>query len=196
MADKRVVDIALAKLAVAFPTELTNGLLTVYEEYLADVPDKDLKYAVDEIIVSGRFFPKVSEIREAANQNKMRRERIPCPADAWAEVARQMREKGYYQAPEWSHPLVEEAMRAVGGWTHLTGAGEINMETVRAQYLRIYEAMVNRVKTDMNTLPGTRKWLDEGQPGEITRLEPPKEDGPAQVMGATIQALTGKMTGK
>lgn len=196
MADSITVDLYLGKLTAAFPTDLPSKTIKIYEDYLVDIPNEDLKIAVEEIIANNKFFPKVAEIREMASQIQLRRQGIPSAADAWAEVARQMREKGYYNAPEWSHPLIEEAMRAVGGWTHLTGAEVINMETVRAQYMRIYESMVSRVRADMNILPDTRKWLEERKPERSAQLAAANDEGQARTMGATIQALAGKMAGR
>lgn len=179
MANKVQVDICVAKIAAAFPTEVSEATMKIYEEYLADIEPEDLKHAINECIATCKFFPKVAEIREKAGENALSREGVPSAVEAWAEVQREMNDKGSYGAPELSHPLVREAMHAVGGWPHLTTAWNLNLETVRAQYLRIYESMVSRFKHDHSLLPGTRKWLENN-----TR---PK------ALASTVDALAGKM---
>jgi hypothetical protein len=182
MADKTQIDFMLAQLTAAFPTEMSNETMAIYEKYLMDIPEDDLRFAVDEIIITSKFFPRVSEIRDKVNENQLRREGVPCSADAWAEVQREMKAKGIYHAPEFSHPLVREVMYAVGGWHHLNSAVSINMETVRAQYLRMYDGMISRLKQDIGLLPATKRWLGEN--------EKPK------ALPETISALTRKMSAK
>jgi hypothetical protein len=159
MANKQLIDILMGKLSMAFPVELTDELLSIYEEYLQDIESEELKYAINGIITNGKFFPKISEIREEVIKNRFIKENIPSAADAWSEVQRQIHDKGYYQLPIWTHPIVEEVMETIGGWSYLTSALEINLETVRAQFLRIFESKVSRLKTNFNLLPETKNWL-------------------------------------
>lgn len=189
MADNVTIDKCLAKLAAAFPTDMTEPQIVLYEEYLTDIEDDDLKRAIDECIATCRFFPRIAEIREKAAENAARRSGIPSAADAWAEVQHEIRAKGFYQAPEFSHPLVREAMLAVGGWAHLTGPDEPNIETVRAQYMRIYDAMLKRVKDDRMLLPGTRKWIGEGE-REQEQLPPAEEK---EALPDMVKDIAGKM---
>jgi hypothetical protein len=189
MASKMQVDCCLAELTAAFPTELTDATIKVYEKYLADIEPDDLKVAIEECVATCKFFPRIAEIREKAGENALRREGVPSAADAWAEVQREIRAKGFYQAPEFSHPLVREAMHAAGGWAHLTGPDEPNLETVRAQYMRIYDSMLKRVKDDRMLLPGTRKWIGEGE-HEQEQLPPAEEKG---ALPDIVKDIAGKM---
>lgn len=179
MASKIEIDACLGEMIAAFGIEMDELTMQAYEKYLSDLDSETLKHAVGECIATCKFFPKVAEIREKAGENALNREGVPSAAEAWAEVQREMHDKGCYHAPEFSHPLVREAMHAVGGWPHLTTALNLNLETVRAQYIKIYENMVSRLKHDNSLLPGTRKWLENNtQP---------------KAMPGTIKALAGKM---
>jgi len=190
---KDLINAMIGKLVKAFPTQMEDGTVDIYEEYLADVPDEDLRLAVNEVIATAKFFPRVAEIREKAVEIRLRREGVPHPADAWAEVQREIRAKGFYEKPEFSHPMVREAMLAVGGWTHLTGPDDPNMETVRAQYLRIYDSMVSRLKHDRRLLPDTRRWIEAGETTPALPETEGQDYETKQALPETVKALAGKM---
>jgi Loader and inhibitor of phage G40P len=126
----------VAYLKAAYPrATIEPDTLEVYRIWLSDLPYEPARAAVVTIIATERFFPTVAEIREAAAQLVTG---VPVAEAAWAEVMAAVREHGMDGWPEWSHPAVAEAVRAIG-W-HLI-CGSTNVATERAHFLRIYAAM-------------------------------------------------------
>lgn len=60
----------LRRLAAAFPsqTPITEQTLEVYLEHLTDYPPETLARACESWIRTGKFWPKVAELRERADQ--------------------------------------------------------------------------------------------------------------------------------
>jgi len=50
------------KLCAAFDKEIKDGQLLVYYEYLAGLKIEAMKYAVNQAILTAKFFPKISEL--------------------------------------------------------------------------------------------------------------------------------------
>lgn len=74
---------------------------------------------------------------------------VPDADEAWAEVIRKVRSCGHWGSPEWSHPLVAQAVGTIG-WLDICAAEEGGV--VRAHFLRVYEA-IHRRRRDELTMP-------------------------------------------
>lgn len=66
---------------------------------------------------------------------------------------------------------------------------ELFAEVNRAQYIRIYDEMLKRMKDNRMLLPGTRKWIGEGE-REQEQLPPAQEK---EALPDMVTDIAGKM---
>ena len=97
---------------------------------------------------SSPFFPSVAELTRDLGIDT-----TPDPELAYAEVEAQVRRVGHTGVPAWSHPLVGEAVQAVG-WLALCRTETPGVE--RAHFLRIYEALRKRAHEEATVVPMMR----------------------------------------
>jgi hypothetical protein len=96
--------------------EDSTTALKLYARLLADIDPELLKAATLHHIATSKWFPKVSELREAAlglvTHDELSAE------EAWGEVKQAMHRYGYYRLPEFTQPLIEQAIKIIG-WRNL-----------------------------------------------------------------------------
>jgi hypothetical protein len=130
----------LAYLASAHPyISLSKETVAVYADLLADLDTEQARRAVRRLTASQERFPSPATIRrEVARLNGAL---PPDSHDALAEVLRQMEcsSRGLGLEP-WTHPIVEEVVRAVGGVYRFRMSEQ--PDTLRAHFLRMYDKAV------------------------------------------------------
>jgi hypothetical protein len=131
----------------------------IYAELLADIPDDLLIAGAKAYATSGKFFPSVAELREAAFDLQARARGIPSAAEAWGEVMHQVRNVGSWGKPQFSTPLVYNAVDALGGWACLCASD--NNVADRAHFLKIYDSLHERSRADVAMLPEVRGVIAE-----------------------------------
>jgi hypothetical protein len=90
------------------PLKQTRDL---WEIMLADMPYELGKAAAVKVLMDAKFFPTVSEIRNAAKDLVKQGSGQPTPEDAWEEV---MKNLNPYVKPKWSHPLIQRTVKLMG----------------------------------------------------------------------------------
>lgn len=111
-------------------------------DVLADIDLPDARGALANLSATGREFPP------SAGQVRLEALRLregpatPDPDRALAEVLDQIRRVGYVGTPTWSHPVIDEAVTALGGWPDVCASD--NPDAFRAHFLRIYERAAAR----------------------------------------------------
>lgn len=147
---------ALMLLATAYPhaPELSDETTQLYVRMLADIPPPVLEVAVAQHVASSKFFPTVAELREQAVALASEAGSAPSAAEAWGEVVRAVGSVGYYGKPEFSHPRVSRAVECVG-WQAICLSETPGVE--RAHFLRVYEQLDERAKSDARLLPASRE---------------------------------------
>ena len=126
---------ALAILTAAYRKELPKPTIRVYLSALADLDPAALAAACDEIIKASEWFPSVAEVREAALRHDPTVELPPVWQAAYREIVAAMSQIGRGGRPDWSHPAIPDAIRAVGGWYHIcesTSAGVLEARLRKA----------------------------------------------------------------
>src|SRR3990172_5901409 len=108
----------------SFQDRLTEGSVTAYAATLADVPVHALHAAVLDHVSENRFFPTVAELRERAFRLMAEGNGNLDGYEAWAQALDFVRAgRGHpiaSQSRTWEiPPLIEQAVRQVGGWQHL-----------------------------------------------------------------------------
>jgi hypothetical protein len=176
MSEPRDIAQIIGILSAAFPnfkpTELTAE---VYYQTLGDIASDELKAAVLHCITqSGRAFaPSVGEIRGAVAELRSLSANVPSSFQAWQEVQEQILiNGGDYGTPEWSSPLVEEAVKRMG-WRALRMSEDQTAD--RARFLQCYEQIVDRATKREMLLPQVAGYIETKQAnalasGEMKRL--------------------------
>jgi hypothetical protein len=186
MATKREVAELIAILAASFPAfkeklgrfakQEKQRMVHAYHIALSDIDADLLGCVVEHIISTATFFPSAGEIRRAAFHLAEIGLGIPSAQDAWAEVSAMTRKGFYKQAAggwyevrpptpdDWSHPLVQKAVDAVGGWVALRTSE--NTVADRARFIQAYDVYVERYRETERMLPGVREVVGELGSGE------------------------------
>ena len=118
-----------------FPPETTD----LYVGELAGLPFAETAERVRYLYRTAKFPPSLGEIVGPVTR---RLAGLPLPADAWLEVWRNLhgchweQHVGFVPAPRWSHPAVKAVVESLGGLYYVQRSD--NLETVRAQFLRLY----------------------------------------------------------
>lgn len=137
---------ALAVLTAAYRKELPKPTIRVYLAALGDLDAASLAAACDEIIRVSEWFPSVAEIRETTLRHDPSVELPPAWQAAYREIVAGMAQIGRGGRPDWSHPAIPDAIRAVGGWYHVcesTSAG-----VLEARLRKAYEYTASEIRRD------------------------------------------------
>ena len=126
-----------ALLAAAYPREsLSEAQIALYEAYLADYAFAAVRAAVLRHIAQSPWFPRVSDLLSLITA-----EATVDVDRAWTEVQHQIRAVGVYGTPQWSHPAIASAVKALG-WGTLCRS--TNPEADRAHFLRFFDVAQRR----------------------------------------------------
>jgi len=152
MATKNTVGKVLVMLAAAYPRQsVPKETNSVYAELLHDIDDALLITAAKQHAASSKWFPSVAELRGVALEIQARANGLPTAAEAWGEVMTQVRARGYYGSPVFSHRLIGQAVDGLGGWKGLCASD--NQVADRAHFLRIYESLFKHDRDTAAMLP-------------------------------------------
>jgi hypothetical protein len=117
---------------------------------LQDLELDELQAAVAWLISNheSNFLPSIATIRKAAKLSGAAQ--LPTSTEVLAEVKQEIRRVGHAQSPQFSHPAIDKAVRAIG-WR------EICMSTkpgiVMAQLRKAYETYASRYAQEQRQLP-------------------------------------------
>ena len=119
--------------------------LLLYTAALDDLTYPQVKAGVLKLLNTAKFFPKVAEIREAANAMvaHVKHEGKPDAGEAWGEALKFMKARGPYDTRpfQFSCPEGEEAVERIGV-TSLFALEVKDEPIVRAQFMKIYEKLL------------------------------------------------------
>jgi hypothetical protein len=141
----------------AFPNAkaLGDANFRAYHLLLSDLDAQLLEHAALSVAAQNTFFPTAAEIRKEAMGLREAAMGIPSKEDAWAEVSKSFGPYGSWRgAPEWSHPIIKQAIDALGGYIALCRSD--NPVADRAHFFRAYEALMDRERRDIAMLPCAR----------------------------------------
>ena len=159
MATEKQIKQVLLPIASDWP-ELTNTPerakafrlnLKFKAKMLADLDIDLIRAAALQCAAESKWFPRVAEIRAKALE-LTRDPSIPTAFEAWEEVARE----AHYGTTDFSHPLIGEAVKQIGGMKQLGMAWNKDMVSHRARFLECYGVLEQRGDRDRAMLPGVR----------------------------------------
>lgn len=149
---------------MALPQSKINaGSLVVYARALSSLTIAEIDAAMLKLMRTVKFFPTVAEIFEQADnvKNFAIGKSEKSADEAWHEVMKEVHSAFIYREPKFSTPEIKQAALNMG-WTSLCNLETDAINTARAQFMRIYEAILKR-KSDkkinrevMNVLPIAR----------------------------------------
>ena len=160
--------LTLTPYLMAFPqSRMTAEGLVIYAKALSGLSIAEINAAMLKLMRTCRFFPSVAEIFEqaAVMRDFAAGSTLPAPDEAWAEVQREVRRKHIMGEWELSCPEVRKAADRFGRMELCSlKADEVN--TARAQFMRIYKAIVERAR-DSEVNREVMGQLPQGQAREL-----------------------------
>jgi hypothetical protein len=160
MATKEDIKVIVAKMGAAFPNwQVTAFTLQVYFEDLKDLDGEQLRLAADMCRTENgrKFAPSTGELRGAVSRMTQMSSNAPDSYQAWREVCRAITDYGYTGTPEFSHPLVTEAVKRMG-WRNLCMSED--QVSDRARFVACYEQLQERAETETMLLPEVRGYIE------------------------------------
>lgn len=125
-----------------------------YRRYLLDLPAAATRAAVERMLATARFVPKIAEIREAVKALELGPVRTG--AEAWGDVQRAFQRASADWTPTFADPVVGRVVRALG-WRDLC----LSENTVadRARFIEAYEQIAANERRDAQVanLPANRQ---------------------------------------
>jgi len=135
---------------MAFPKSgMDEGALLIYARALSILPVDAINAAMLELLTTSKFWPSVAEIFETAKSIRAYSEEstIPTAADAWGEVIGLVKKYGIYKPWDYSCEEVKRAAELFGKM-ELCMIEENAVNTARAQFMRMYNEIVQRKEQD------------------------------------------------
>ena len=127
--------------------------LVLYAKALQPLSLPVIEAALTKLLQTSVFFPSVAEIFKEADEMerfalaKTSGSRVPTAAEAWEEVQKLMKDCYVYKKWEFSCPQVEKAAKQFG-IKELCVLESNAVNTARAQFMRIYDSIVNQNLAD------------------------------------------------
>lgn len=157
--------------AAAFPVKMQPEAWPIYARALSlQLTPEEVNAAMMKLLNTAKFFPTISEIIEVAQSIRATVEGsgLPDAGEAWEEIIRQARMNGLDRPWTYSCPEVKIALDRFGK-TELMYLEESQTNTARAQFMRIYNEVIQSAKTErennavLEALPNTRAKLARGK---------------------------------
>jgi len=170
MASLTEVAKVMGVLAALYPRYTrTKATITAYHVVLGDIPADLLDRAALHVGSQNTFFPAAAELRAAAFELMERAHGVPGAWEAWAEVCKSFGPCGRWRSPQWTHPLIGQAVDAIGGYIALCDSE--NATADRARFVQAYDALLARAQKDARMLPEVRQMVRHIASGEVKQLE-------------------------
>lgn len=168
MASEIEVTKVLALMSVYYPnfkfkptSQNEPGTAKAYAMLLQDIPVDVLQAAAKSLITTNTFFPSLAELRQCALDIMLNKNGTPTAIEAWEEAVKECNRCGDYwryqegkKYPEYSHPLIESCVKAIGYAQILETE---NIDIVRAHFLKAYESLRQRHDIEQRMLPDVKK---------------------------------------
>lgn len=126
----------------------TQDAFNIWYELLKDLPYEIANAAVQRHMLTNKFAPTIAEIREQAAD--VANEPQKDAGQAWADVKKAVSKYGYYEPAKGLASLDPVTRKAAErfGFRELCDMETDENNTARAQFMRIYNEIVNRERED------------------------------------------------
>jgi len=122
----------------------------LWEKALADIPYEVAEKALIKVLSTSKFFPTVSEIREAAVD--LTRPRKMDAIEAWELIVQAVRKYGFYREEEALNSLPDDVAEMARRFTWRELCLNENPDTLRAQFRMAWETQSKR-ENELRALP-------------------------------------------
>ena len=112
----------------------------VWQMICSDLDYETAQVAAVKLMKTAKFEPRPADLIEATES--LMPKTVPDTESAWIEVCKKLNP---YKAPQWSHPLIGEAVKVLG---YRTLCDSENPEWDRQHFIKVYERMVAREKDE------------------------------------------------
>lgn len=193
-------------LSAKLTADRIENMYAAYHGILCDLEYSNLKAAAVHVAATHTFFPSASEIRETVFHLMAIAQHVPSADDAWSEVCKKaargaditvigededgtvhvtsralvMADDGtyYIKEPDWSTPLIHDAIEAIGGWRYLKASTNVMADSVH--FKAAYNGYFDRNKEAVLMLPAVRQELERLEGGLQAGRLPASTGGSAQ----------------
>ena len=160
--EKQRIEYRLAPLAAMFPNWKPDDLtIEAYVVALADIDPLSLESAILHLLSQDRdFMPTAGTIRHTSFDLQAGNGGPPTAYEAWELAGKAINAgagypvTGIFQDPD-VHPLVDKAVRYIGGWRQL--ATSENYVSDRARFIDAYNQVREREIEEVRMLPQVRE---------------------------------------
>lgn len=130
----------------SFPHSKADGeTLALYVQMLKPLSYAEVEAGISKLLRTAKFFPTIAEIFTAADELKAAAQgaEVLDAGAAWEEAMLNVKRNHVYKPWKFSRPEVEQAVKQFGK-TELCELETDAVNTARAQFMRIYTAIVER----------------------------------------------------
>ena len=144
---QEAVTFAVTTLAEAFNRTTSEGTFQAYEWGLEGLSASEVEAATSAALRQCRFMPSPVELRDLASTGGST---VECRAlAAWHEVATAVPRYGRNKTCNFADPLINAAIRRLGGWVRLCDQTEEDFDTWRRRdFIAEYTALVRSTPDD------------------------------------------------
>lgn len=147
----------LEELFAAYPNIAGDEkAIAMYLRLLRDIPAVELQIVVDQCVAEMKFLPTVAEIREKHLSLTHRAGELAA-AEAWGMVTQEIRRIGSWGTPVFDNPTVAQVVKQMG-WRELCMSENPGVD--RAQFMRMYEQLINREVQEHRLLPQAKQLIE------------------------------------
>ena len=129
---------AMTGLGAIFEKSITESMVKLYWQVLKDFSDDEVHEAINRALITCKFMPKPSELREIIQGSSKDH-----AVDEWAKVISEMRRTGSYGNPRLSD-VTKKVVDQIGGWSQLCALSYRELEFKGKSFAEIYESKVGK----------------------------------------------------
>jgi hypothetical protein len=127
----------ISGLGALFKTEVSPFLLRAYAAGLKGLTLDEIEAAAMRAVERCKFMPRPAELLELAGQATG----SDRAAIAWVAVGKAVRSRGYRRSVDFDDPVVNAAIRSIGGWETLCRTPAAEFDTFRrSDFVKAYQS--------------------------------------------------------
>ena len=118
----------------------TNQKRELWGKMFKEYSDEKLINAVGEYINKGKFFPRISDIKEMIEGNLEDEAEL-----AWLSLIETIERKGHYQSVSFpEYPAIGAVVEALGGWLSICETTFDEEKWIKKEFIKLYPIMKRR----------------------------------------------------
>ncbi len=138
MLDQTKFVAAMTGLGAIFEKSITESMVKLYWQVLKDFSDDEVHEAINRALITSKFMPKPSELRELVEGSSKEHS-----LDEWAKVMTEIRKTGSYGEPRVSD-VTKKVIEQIGGWSQLCALSYRELEFKGKSFAEIYSSKVEK----------------------------------------------------